>query len=100
MEKVNTSAVQSVPEKVERRKLNPFRVPGTEPRVNLYEETTDEEKTNDEAGEDVDQGKEKELRHLCHVILEKDPRVTIEMLGNEVRLVITAERNDIIKYCE
>ncbi|KAL7289979.1 hypothetical protein TKK_0015711 [Trichogramma kaykai] len=88
MKKVNTSAVQSVPEEAEKRELNPFRVPGVEPRTNLYEET------NEEAEEDVIQSEERELRHLYHVIMEKDPRVTIEMRGDEVKLVITAYRNE------
>ncbi|KAL7296789.1 hypothetical protein TKK_0010192 [Trichogramma kaykai] len=93
MEKVNSSAVQSVHEEAEKRELNPFRVPGAETRTNLYEET-DEDKTNEEAEEDVIQSEERELRYLYHVIMEKDPRVTIEMRGDEVKLVITADRNE------
>ncbi|CAB0033661.1 unnamed protein product [Trichogramma brassicae] len=111
---VSASAARSVLEGLIVTHENPFRTQGAEPRINIYEqdgnidynynnipgeaiegEAIEGEAMEVEAREDEGQSMEEtQLRHWHQVIIERDPRVTFELIGNEVRLTITADRDE------
>ncbi|CAB0034642.1 unnamed protein product [Trichogramma brassicae] len=101
----SASAARSVLEGLIVTHENPFRTQGAEPRINIYEQDGNVDYNNNipgeaiegeamevEAREDEGQGMEEtQLRHWYQVIMERDARVTFELIGNEVRLTITAD---------
>ncbi|CAB0031504.1 unnamed protein product [Trichogramma brassicae] len=101
----NTKLVQvrdkQCPKKRWKNGPNPFRIPGAEPRVN-YEQAREDINNNDISGETYDEssedegqeGTEEQRPHRYFVLHEGSPRVTFELMGNEVRLVITADRDE------